>query len=170
VKTWAEQERRAVVAGWASTTLGQEAYARSKGISPRTLRLWVERYGSGPRPIARAKAIIERAIEELHALQRALDAEDALRAAEGDDAVDDAMPDRHGEPAERHAPGPLPDVHTEVLPALPRAAPVVDIDAMLQAVRAEVASHVAPSPPGQRAEEAEPIVPKPMPRLGSCWW
>ena len=77
MKTFDDAARARIARGWTSTSLDQATYAAQNGISTRTLRQWVSRYGAGGRPAARARAIIESAIAELQALRTALGAEDA---------------------------------------------------------------------------------------------
>lgn len=93
-----DAERRLIAAGWSSTSCDQATYAAKHGISARTLRSWVERYGVGDRPEAKARAIVLRAIDELQDLLAALDAEEARRNGGGEGESDGGMPERQGEP------------------------------------------------------------------------
>lgn len=76
-----DQARAAVARGWASSCLTQAQFAADHGIAPRTLRLWVERFGDGERPVERAKAIIDTAFADLKKVRETLDAEAAREAA-----------------------------------------------------------------------------------------
>lgn len=97
--TFDDTARARIARGWLNSSLDQPTYAAKHGISTRTLRLWVEKYGPGDRPAARARAIISSAIDQLHALQAALDADEACLAGTQDDG-DHEVP---REAEERHA-------------------------------------------------------------------
>ena len=75
-----EARRQAVARGWAATSFDQAAYAAQHGISTRTLREWVRKYGAGERPMVRAVAIIDSTISQLQAMRAALVAEVACHA------------------------------------------------------------------------------------------
>lgn len=131
MKAWSEQQRIAIVAGWSRSTDDQVTYARSVGVSPRTLRCWATRYGSGPRPVARALAIVRHAVEQLQALQAALEMETESSSWAVDDAAAVALPIRR-------AGAPEPDL---------------DLTALLEGARAEVACR--PAPPSTSIDGAD---------------
>lgn len=110
-----EARRQAVARGWATSPLDQKTYAAQNGISARTLREWVRRYGVGDRPAARALAIIDTAIDQLRALRAALVAEEARHA--GGDCEEVPEKERHAAAvADRAGPGPPLD-HRALVPA-----------------------------------------------------
>lgn len=96
-----ESARRRIARGWATTTLDQKSYAAKNGVSARTLREWVRLYGTGDRPAARARAIIDDAIAQFQALRATLDAEEAcpVGAKDAGQEAGEVQPERHAEPA-----------------------------------------------------------------------
>jgi transposase-like protein len=108
-----EPERRLIAAGWRSASCDQATYAADHGISTRTLRGWVQRYGVGDRPEARARAIVESAFRQLQDLLTALDAEAERRSGSGERERHSGTPERKGlaEPkriSSTAVPGPKP--------------------------------------------------------------
>jgi hypothetical protein len=89
-----EARRQALARGWAASPLDQKTYAAQNGISARTLREWVRRYGVTSRPAARAIAIIDMAIAQLQVLRAGVVAEEACQVGGRDGG---------GEQDERHA-------------------------------------------------------------------
>ena len=81
--TRSDSERRSIALGWlAARALGQsqEEYARTCGVAPRTLRAYLRRWPNDPVAVERrARAVLERAVAQLQALLRALDASPADR-------------------------------------------------------------------------------------------
>lgn len=122
--TFDDAARARIARGWMNSSLDQPTYAAQHGISERTLRDWVGRFGGGRRPHAQLRAAIVASIEQFQSVLAALDAEAAADTA---GAAHDA------EDAERHAglepPVPPADVVSappEVLPAVPPKLPDAD--------------------------------------------
>jgi transposase-like protein len=94
--TFTEAERRLIAAGSRGTSCDQATYAAQHGISTRTLRGWVQRYGVGDRPVVRARAIVEGAIRQLQDLLAGLDAEAERRNGSGEVERAGGTPERQG--------------------------------------------------------------------------
>jgi hypothetical protein len=111
--------RARIARGWLNSSLDQPAYAAQHGISTRTLRDWVCRYGGGRRPHAQLRAAIIAAVEQLQNVLTALDAE----AAAGSAAVPEDNPEsfeefsRHVVSAGKAAQGEAKPAGVLVLPA-----------------------------------------------------
>lgn len=88
-----DDEKRRITAMWMRATCDQATFAAEHGVSPRALRTWVAKYSGGSRPEARARAVIEKAIEDLRALLAGLDADTERQAGTGE-AGDPEMPVR----------------------------------------------------------------------------
>jgi transposase-like protein len=78
--------RARIARGWLNSSLDQNTYAAKHGVSSRTLRQWVTRYGAG-RPQAQLRAAIVASIEQLQNVLVALDAEAATDSAALADAT-----------------------------------------------------------------------------------
>jgi hypothetical protein len=85
--------RARIARGWLNSSLDQPTYAAKHGISERTLRDWVSRYGAGRRPHIQLRSTIVATIEHLQNILAALHAECGVargRAARVDDDGRDA--------------------------------------------------------------------------------
>ena len=84
------QDRADIVAAYRSSRLTQEEFcAQYTGISPRTLRSWARAARRPPEALARARSIINSAVEELQALLNVMDAQaDDLAADIQGDVID----------------------------------------------------------------------------------
>lgn len=91
--------RARIARGWLNSSLNQLAYAAMHGISTRTLRDWVCRYGGGRRPQAQLRAAIVASIEQLQNVLVVLDAE----VAPGSAAAYEGGPEVARHQSERHA-------------------------------------------------------------------
>lgn len=78
--------------------MSQEEFCAIRQCSPRALREYVTRFCAGPRPVARARAIIDRAMQQLQELRDALVVDEAVA---NEHAGDDDAPvlGRHAESA-----------------------------------------------------------------------
>jgi len=78
--TFDDAARAQIARGWLNSSLDQPTYAAEHGISDRTLREWLAKYGAGRRPEAQARAAIVASIEQLQKALAALDAEAAAES------------------------------------------------------------------------------------------
>ena len=122
--------RARIARGWLNSSLDQRAYAAQHGISTRTLRQWVSRYGAPDRPAARAKAIIDTAINQLQALRTALDAEEERLSG----TTDEPAQERRAAAAER----------TSAVPSAPVVSPL-SLTGAAESVRAHDAEEACRS-------------------------
>ena len=92
-----DSDRARLAREWMDSSMSQADFCAARGCSPRALREYITRFCAGPRPVARARAIIDRAIQQLQELRDALDVE----AVANEHVDDDDVPvlGRHAEAA-----------------------------------------------------------------------
>ena len=111
--TFDNATRARIARGWAATSLDQPTYAAQHGISTRTLRDWVRRFGGDRRPHPQLRAAVVATIDQLQNVLAALDAEAAADSA--------AAPEDWHEVAERHATSEVPVTRGRGTPVSPLA-------------------------------------------------
>jgi hypothetical protein len=79
-RSYSTQDKLEFINGWRCSGLTQDHYARDRGISPRTLRAWMQKHAVRRAGATQVRAVIVEAMGRLQALLDALDAGEPGRA------------------------------------------------------------------------------------------